>query len=633
MQGKTMPDALNISLTGMRAFQRALQVTSHNISNANTPGYSRQVAEFSARIGSGQGNTYLGGGTQIATIRRIYDSMQVDQLRSSTTGFARFDTLNSLSSRIDTLLADPDTGLNTGLQSFFNSVQDVANDPSSVSTRQILIGEAQGVASRFQSLDMRLDELNSEVNGRIELAVDDINRIATSIADLNGQIALANNATTPPNDLLDARDALVLELSGQVSVSTTIQDDGNMSVFIGSGQPLVTAGNARLLTATGSEFDLTRMTVAYQGAAGNTPIDTNSAGGNLGGLLEFRSRVLDPARQSLGQTATAFALSMNQQNSQGIDLRGNLGGDIFVVAPPAVMYSGDNTGSGTATAVVSDLGALTGADYVLDYDGATYSLSRADTGEAIAIAGSGTVGDPFRAEGLSFSVGGSPAAGDRLLIRSTGDAAGSISSVITDPQAIAMAAPTRTSIAQGNIGNGTISLPSVLDPDDSDLLSSSVIEFTSPTTYSINGAGNFTYSEGSLIVLNGSGVTISGAPATGDRFLLDANYGASGDNSNGLRMADIQSAGLLDGGTISINESYGQLVSGVGAMTHQVQSSLDAQSVVLGNAEAAVSATSGVNLDEEAANLIKYQQAYQAVAQVVAVVSTMFDSLLAATRR
>ena len=628
-----MPDPLNISLTGMQAFQRAMQVTSHNIANANTPGYSRQVADFSARAGGGQGNTYLGGGTQVATIRRIYDSMQVDQLRSSMTGFARFDTLNNLSSRIDTLLADADTGLNTGLQSFFNSVQDVATDPVSISARQTLIGEAQGVANRFQSLDARLDEMDKEVNSRIALAVDDINRIATSIADLNGKIALANNAATPPNDLLDARDALVLELSGQVSVSTTIQEDGNMSVFIGSGQPLVTNGEARLLAATGSEFDLTRMTVSYQGAAGNTPLDTASTGGNLGGLLEFRSRVLDPTRQSLGQTATAFATSLNRQNSAGMDLRGNLGGDLFSVSEPTVLYSNGNTGTGTASVAVTDLAGLTGADYVLSFDGAAYSLTRADSGEAITMAGTGSPGDPFRAAGVSFSVAGAPAAGDRLLIRTAQDAAGSLEAVVDDPQAIAMSVPTRTSISQGNIGNATISLPEVLDPADADLLTGTVIEFTSPTTYSINGAGNFTYSDGSLIVLNGNGLTISGTPATGDRFSLDPNYGASGDNSNGLLMAEIQSVGLLDGSTISINDSYGRLVADVGGMTHQIQSSLDAQSVVLTNAEAAVSATSGVNLDEEAANLIKYQQAYQAVAQVVAVVSTMFDSLLAATRR
>ncbi len=628
-----MPDALNISLTGMRAFQRALQVTSHNIANANTPGYSRQVAELSARVGGGQGNTYLGGGTQVSTIRRIYDGLQIDQLRSASTGFSRFDTLNNLSSRIDTLLADPDTGLNSGLQSFFNSVQDVANDPSSISTRQALIGEAEGVASRFQLLDARLGELEEEVNGRLTLAVDDINRIATSIADLNSKIALANNAATPPNDLLDARDALVLELSGQVSVATTLQDDGSMSVFIGSGQSLVTGGNARQLTVGGSEFDLTRMVVAYEGPAGSTPLDTSSTGGNLGALLEFRSQILDPARQSLGQTAVAFASSMNEQNASGMDLRGNLGGDLFSVAPPTVLYSNENTGSGTASVSVNDLGVLTGGDYVLGFDGASYSLSRDDTGEVIPLSGSGTGADPFVGDGISIVVGGAPAAGDRLLIRTGQDAAASLRSIVSDAQSIAMAAPTRAEISQGNIGNATISPANVVDQSDPNLLASSVIEFTSPTTYSINGAGSFSYTDGDAIIINGSSVTISGNPSSGDQFTIEANYGASGDNRNGLLMADVQSAGLLDGGTISINESYGRLVSSVGAMTHQIQGSLDAQGVVLSNAEAQVSATSGVNLDEEAANLIKYQQAYQAVAQVVAVVNTMFDSLIAATRR
>jgi flagellar hook-associated protein 1 FlgK len=628
-----MPDILNTSLTGMLAFQRALQVTSHNISNANTPGYSRQVADFSARVGASAGGLFLGGGTEISSIRRIYDALQGEQLRTSTTGFARLNSLNTLSGRIDTLLADADTGLNTGLQSYFNSVQDLANDPSSISTRQAVIGEAESLSNRFQSLDARLSDLENEVNGRLTLAVDDINRIASSLATVNAKIQLANHATSPPNDLLDARDQLILELSEQVSVSTNIQDDGTMNVFIGSGQTLVTGGTARQLTAGGSEFDVTRLTVAYQGAAGITPLDTTSTGGNLGGLLEFRSNILDPAKQSLGQTAIAFAASMNEQHAAGLDLRGNLGGDLFSVAPPTVLSSGRNTGSGSATATVSDLGALTGADYVLEFDGAAYSLSRADTGEVIPLSGTGTGADPFVGDGINIVVSGSPAVGDRLLVRTGQDAASSIQSVVSDAQSIAMAAPTRAELSQTNIGNATIDAASVVDRNDPALLTTSLIEFTGPTTYSVNGAGSFPYTDGDPIVINGSSVVIRGVPSVGDQFTIEANYGAVGDNSNGLLMADIQSVGLLDSGSISINDNYGQLVSSVGAMTHQIQGSLDAQGVVLANAESAVSATSAVNLDEEAANLIKYQQAYQAVAQIVAVVGTMFDSLLAATRR
>jgi flagellar hook-associated protein 1 len=628
-----MPGIMNISLSGMRAFQRALDVTSNNIANANTPGYSRQVANFTARPGTGTGVAYVGSGTQIASIERIYDAMQVEQLQTSTTGFARFNTMNNLSGRIDILLADPGTGLNSSLQSYFNSMQDLTNDPSSIPTRQALIGEAQGLASRFQSLDDQLTNLESEVNTRLTLSVNDINRLATSIAAVNERISMSNGSGSSPNDLLDERDNLILQLSAQVSVTTSMQDDGTMSVFIGSGQSLVLGGEARQLGIGGTEFDMTRMTVTYQGVSGSTPLDTFSTGGNLGGLLDFRSRILDPARQSLGQTAIAFAASMNEQHAAGMDLRGNLGGDLFSVDPPTLLPSSSNTGSGTATASISDLGALTGVDYVLEFDGGGYRMTRTDTNASVTLTGTGTAADPLLGDGISIVVGGAPAVGDRLLIRSGRGAAGSIRSIVTDPQAIALAAPTRSSASLGNSGDASVSSSAVVDPSNPALLTTSLIEFTSPTTYSINGAGSFVYTDGSRIVVNGSSITISGTPAVGDQFSVDVNYGASGDNANGLLMAGIQAVGILEGGSISINENYGRLVSSIGSTTYQLQSSLDAQGVVLKNAEDAVLSTSAVNLDEEAANLIRYQQAYQAIAQVVSVASTLFESLLNATRR
>lgn len=628
-----MAGILNTSLSGMLAFQRALDVTSHNIANANTPGYSRQVTTFSARPGTGIGIGYVGAGTQISSIKRIYDAMQTEQLRTSTTGYARFNALDNLSGRIDVLLADANTGLNARLQSYFNSMQDLGNDPSSIPTRQAMIGQAEGLAARFNSLDGRLGELEAEVNSRLALAVTDINQLASSIAEVNEQISLANGSGQSPNDLLDSRDNLLLQLSAQVGVTAIPQDDGTVSVFIGAGQSLVLGGEARKLGAGGTEFDRTRMTVTYLGASGTTPLDTSSTGGNLGGLLEFRSRILDPARQSLGQTAIAFAASMNEQHASGMDLRGNLGGDLFNVAPPAVLTSSNNTGSGSAAASISDLGALTGADYVLQFDGAAYSLTRSGSTTPVAMTGSGTAVDPFVGDGISIVVSGAPAAGDRLLVRSGHEAAGSIRSVLTDPRSIALAAPTRSSTSLNNTGDGLISRATVVDRTDPALLGSSLIEFTSATTYSINGAGSFAYVDGAPIIVNGSSVAISGIPATGDQFTIEANYGASGDNANALLMVDVQSVGVLDGGSISINQSYTQLVSGVGATTHQIQSNLQAQEVVLTNAEDAVLSLSAVNLDEEAANLIKFQQAYQAVAQVVAVASTLFDSLLNATRR
>ena len=279
-----MAGILNTSLSGMLAFQRALDVTSHNIANANTPGYSRQVTTFSARPGTGIGIGYVGAGTQISSIKRIYDAMQTEQLRTSTTGYARFNALDNLSGRIDVLLADANTGLNARLQSYFNSMQDLGNDPSSIPTRQAMIGQAEGLAARFNSLDGRLGELEAEVNSRLALAVTDINQLASSIAEVNEQISLANGSGQSPNDLLDSRDNLLLQLSAQVGVTAIPQDDGTVSVFIGAGQSLVLGGEARKLGAGGTEFDRTRMTVTYLGASGTTPLDTSSTGGNLGGL-------------------------------------------------------------------------------------------------------------------------------------------------------------------------------------------------------------------------------------------------------------------------------------------------------------------------------------------------------------
>lgn len=628
-----MPSLLNTSLTGMLAFQRALEVTGHNIANANTPGYSRQVAEFSSRIGSGSGAGYIGGGTQITTIKRIYDQLLVSQLRTSLTGQSRFSTLNNLSGRIDSLLADADTGLNKGLQSFFNTAQDLANDPASIPIRQALLGEATGQANRFQALDRRLSELDLEVSGRIKIAVDDVNQLASAIADVNDDIALASGNGQPPNDLLDQRDRLILKLSDIVTVTTTNQDDGSVNVFIGSGQSLVTGTEARRLSVRGGEFDPTRLSVFYEGASGAMPLDTTLSGGSLGGMLEFRSRILDPSRQSLGQTATAFVMRINEQHSAGMDLRGNLGSDFFAIAPPTVLASARNTGSGTAAAGVDNLGALTGADYILAFDGAAYSLSRADTGQSVAMTGSGTGADPFRADGMTITVAGAAAAGDKLMLRSTRDAASSVRNLISDPQTLALASPTRVQASINNIGDASITSSSVYDASDAALLTASIIEFTGPNSYSINGAGAFAYTEGTPISINGTSVTLSGVPASGDQFTIGSNAGASGDNSNGLLLAEIQSVGLLDGGTISINENYGRLVASVGGTTRQIQAGLDAQNVVLANVENAVLSTSAVNLDEEAAKLIQYQQAYQAVAQIVAVTSTLFDSLLNATRR
>ncbi|MGH8192868.1 MAG: FlgK family flagellar hook-associated protein, partial [Woeseiaceae bacterium] len=361
-------------------------------------------------------------------------------------------------------------------------------------------------------------------------------------------------------------------------------------------------------------------------------VTTSLSGGALGGLLEFRAQMLEPTRQALGETALALTTGFNEQHAAGMDLYGELGGGFFGIDPPAVLYSANNTGSGTVGVAVSDITALDDTDYILEYDGVGYTLEMRATGQAVPMSGSGTAADPYTAAGLALTVAGTPAAGDRFLIRPKG-AAGSMTALVNDPQAIAMASPVRTQSSGDNIGSATISAPVVTDAADPNLLTTAVLEFTTAGTYSIDGAGAFTYTSGDEISVNGTTFTISGTPAAGDGYTLEANLGASGDNSNGLKLGQVQSVGLLDGGSVSINDHYGQLVAAVGGATQQIKSNLEAQNVILANAEDAQLSQSGVNLDEEAANLIRFQQAYQAAAHVVSVANTLFDSLLNATRR
>lgn len=629
-----MPDLLRTSVSGLLSFQRALDVTSHNVANANTPGYSRQVAEFSTLPGQGTGNGFIGSGVQITTIRRVYDSLLAGQQRTAVTGQARLDVMSGLAGQIDGLLSDGDTGLSPALQAFFNSVQDVANDPASLSAREALLGQADGFVQRIQGIDTRLRQIDTEVSGRLGQAVNDINRLAGSIADMNDRIILAQGQTgQPPNDLLDQRDLLIKRLSEQIGVTTVPQDDGAVNVFVGSGQTLVIGTEARELGVRPDEFDPTRLTIVYRDVGGDSPLDTGLTGGIVGGLLEFRTQVLDTARDSLGDTALALAMEFNDQHSRGADLRGALGGDFFGLNPPSVLNSSNNTGTGSVTAAIGDVGALTGTEYVLEFDGANFSLRDTDSNQAVIMTGSGTPADPFLAEGISLITAGAPAAGDQYLIRPSRDTVTSLSIEAPDAQSIAMAAPTRTRTGETNLGDASISSSAIVDVNDPDLLTTSVIQFINATTYSINGAGAFAYTSGDPITINGSRFEISGKPESGDQFTLEANLGGSGDNRNGLLLSGVQSNGILDGGTASINDNYGQLVADIGSAANQINSNLAAQNVILANIEQTVASKSGVNLDEEAAKMIQFQQAYQAMAQVVSLTSTLFDTLINAVRR
>jgi flagellar hook-associated protein 1 len=624
---------MSSGLSGLLAFQRALDTTSHNIANASTEGYVRQRVELGTRPASPFSNGWIGNGVDVQTVRRTVDDFLVSQTRSSGSTVERLNIFASQSERVSKLFVDGDSGLSGSLQKLQNAIQGVATEPTSVAARQVLLGEAQGVVERFSYVDGQLRDLDTESSAQIGVQTGEINALASGIARLNKEITSGIGATgQPPNDLLDERDRLIDQLSGKIGVTVVPQDRGILNVFVGRGQALVLNESASTLAATQDPYDGGGARISLTSTQGTVDITASVTGGKLGGLLDFRSQVLDPARNDLGRLAAGLAEAMNEQHRAGVDLKGALGTDLFSVGAPVSVARSTNTGNAQVAVSRSSASGLTGSDYELEYTGATWSLKRLDTGVPVALAGTGTALDPLRADGLSMVVSGTPAAGDRVLVRPSRDAVAGFDLRVSDPSRIAAAAPIVASASAANTGSATITRGEVLDPTNAQLRAGVTLQFTSPTTYSVNGAGSFAYTSGQPIELNGWRVEINGAPASGDSFAVADGSTATGDNRNMLAMADAMAAPRLDGGTTSIAAGLGRLTSEIGVSTQQAQVNRDAQQVLQDEAVAQRQNYSGVNLDEEAANLLRYQQAYQAAAQLIRVANEMFQTLLDAAR-
>lgn len=629
-----MADLLSTAVSALSAYSRGLETTSHNIANVATDGYSRQRVLYGTREAQAYGNGWVGSGVNATSIERVYDQFLGLQYRTTTSGLGRQEVFATLAGRVSALFADADAGFGAALQRFVNAVQDVAAAPTSIPARQVLLAEANALAGELRAQDERLARLAAEVNGRVGAAVSDVNGIAASIAGLNERIVSAQARTgQPPNDLLDERDRLVDQLSARVAVSTVAQDDGALNVFIGTGQPLVLGPQAMPLSAQPDAYDPATLRVGIKTAAGFVDVTASLSGGELGGLLDVQRQVLDPARRTLGQLAVGLAEAVNSQQRAGMTLTGAAGSDLFAVGGVQVLANESNAGSGSVAAARADISQLTAADYVLELGGSGWSLRRADTGDAVAMTGSGTAADPFRADGLEFVVSGAASAGDRFLVRSTFGAASGAQALLTDPAGFAAALPVRAAAAAANSGSASAASLSVVDPANPALRTTATITFTSATTYSVNGGPDTAFVPGTPIEFNGWRLALDGSPAPGDVFTVSSNAAGLGDNRNALALADALSGRSLNGGTASLADVFGRLVADVGVQTRQAQLSRDALALVQGDARAAIDSVSGVNLDEEAANLVRLQQAYQAAAQVVRVADSLFDTLLGAIGR
>ncbi|OXJ18242.1 flagellar hook-associated protein FlgK [Burkholderia sp. AU6039] len=651
---------MNLGISGLNAALWGLTTTSNNISNAATPGYSVQRPVYAEASSQYSGSGYMPQGVNTVTVQRQYSQYLSDQLNTAQTQGGALSTWYTLVAQLNNYIGSPTAGVSTGITNYFTGLQNVANNASDPSVRQTAISNAQTLANQLNAAGQQYDALRQSVNTQLTSTVSQINTYTAQIAQLNQQIAAASSQGQPPNQLLDQRDLAVSNLSGLAGIQV-VRNDSGYSVFMSGGQPLVVADKSYQLAAVTSPSDPSELTVVSQGIAGakpqgpNQPLpDSSLSGGTLGGLLAFRSQTLDPAQAQLGAIATSFAAQVNAQNALGIDLSGNKGGNLFTTPSPTVYANQGNTGNASLSVSFANASQPTTSDYTLSFDGANYTLTDRASG-AVVDQKAGPM--PVSLGGLNFSVpSGSMSAGDKFTVLPTRGALNGFGLATTSALAIAAASPAVTSAASTNTGTGKITLGGVTagyqvpttkltyDATAKTLTGFPVgttvtIGTTPPTSVTINNptdtvpydpaaGATMTMSGTAAGALNGVSVTLSGAPATGDSFTIGPYAGGTSDGSNALALSKLVNSKAFGNGTTTLTGAYASYVNGIGNTTTQLKSSSAAQTGLIGQITQAQQSVSGVSTNEEAANLMQYQQFYQANAKVIQTAATLFQTVL-----
>ena len=648
-----MSGLLSNAISGLQASQNALRTAGNNIANANTDGYSRQNVSFGTRPAQSAGSAgYLGNGVTTESIARVVDDFVSTQLRLDIANFNQLDSYNQNLSKIDSLLANSSTGLSGGMELFFSALQSAADDPAATPSRQLVVDQAEGLAVRFNSLYDRFASIESAIDGEISTLTGQVSSLANSIAELNKAIIEKQGASGgEPNDLLDKRDSALNQLSQLVAVNVVKQDSGQLNVYIGNGQPLVVGQDATQLSSDGNGR------ILFSSTGGETDITEQISGGKLGGLLSFSDDVLAPAKNELGRVALVLAGEMNRLQGEGLNLDGDYGEPLFNPINSASAMAGRVTplgaSGGNFTAEITDTSLLTASDYTLRVadPGGDYAVVRESDGELVA-SGVAVPASPATIDfdGISLEVTSAISNGESYRINPTTTAARDIQAIMDDPRGLALAAPVRTEANPNNAGSGVISAGNVLrDPDVTSTAvgpgptTPVVVEFISPSEYrfldelgaELDPGVTYPYSPGDPIypeyaALPGDRtyeINIQGNPATGDTFTVSFNTDATSDNRTGLKMAALVAAETVEGG-LSINGAYNKLVEQVGAKSNLARMNTEAAHSVLEQTQSLRDSISGVNLDEEAANLIKFEQAYNANSQVISIARQVFDTLL-----
>ncbi len=635
----SLSSLLNIGVKSMTASYAALQVTGHNIANASTAGYSRQTLEVQTATSQQTGNGFFGKGVDITTVTRAHSDYLTREVQLTTALSAADQARSTQLAGIEAVFQTGKAGLGYAAQQMFSAFVDVANSPGDLAARQAALARVGDLATRFKQADAQLDSVQTGITQELKSSVARINSLATTIAELNQKISAAQGSGHTPNDLLDARDQAIADLSAQVQVSTLSASDGSVGVFLSGGQKLVLGGDATRLTLAADAYDPQKQQLAVvDGTSTRTLPDGYIAGGAVAGLLRVQNHDLPEARAMIGQLATAISTAVNAQQALGLDLGApaGAGAALLAIGAPSVSPA---TGNGVANAGVSisvtDATALRASDYELVADpslpAGQYRLTRLSDGRMQTVA-SGDVVDGMRIDVTTPL----PGARDRFLLRPVGNAAGEMAQVMKDPRGIAAASPVTASVGATNTGTATVRALTAVDPAiDPDL--TATITFTNDsgayiwslvdaTTGVTSASGTGTWTSDTPIALNGFELQLDGVPKSGDTVGVARTVDTGSSNGNANALLALADKALVHGQTIT--DAWASDLATIGSRVQTASAAADASASLASQAQAAASETSGVNLDEEAARLIRFQQSYQAAAKILQIAQTLFDTML-----
>lgn len=641
-----MSGLLSVGTRALQSNQVALQTAGNNIANVNTPGYSRQSAVLQTVQGQYTGGGYIGNGVEITTIQRNFSAFLTRQSALAGTTASADSTRADKLRQLEGLFSGGASGLGASISNMLNAFSDVASAPTDLTARTVVLTRIDETAARMRAASQSLDDLQQGVTQELSQKVSAINSMAQSIASVNGQIVRAQGNGQSPNDLLDRRDQLVRDLNQYVQTTSIPAEDGTLGIFIGGSQALVLGTTAAPVSLVDDEFGQANRKLAINRSGQSITLDENTlGGGEVSGLLRFQNTDLVEGRNLLGRLTLAVTTSMNDQHKLGLDLNGNVGGNLF---SPTVFGAGNvmkaasqPVGAGLSLAI-GNASQFAASDYEFNFASASAgTITRRSDGIVTAFDFATT--NPTVLDGLTVTWDGSNAlAGDKFLVRPFATSASDISRVFSTPKSLAVASPVAGQM--GNTNTGSLQQMSLAARTNPPTNTPVTLAFTGPNSYTRSDQGATVFAYTPSIAIEGTvpattplsewSVTLQGTPKTGDTFTvanskvlttagtMDFKFNAG----NASAMMSLRDKALVDGAALT--DGYAGLISQIGIRTQSANYAAEVSGAIAASLERDRTSVSGVNLDEEAAKLLQFQQAYQASAKMIQIAQGIFDTLI-----